>query len=143
MADNKEKFEDLLNLLSMHLVDVSINKSVEGVVLPPHVMSKEEEYARVHISTRFNGEINLKKDRVIVDLSFNKQVFTCEIPYKAIFSMIAKESDRTELSQRELLDEGFACIYEEDAPPSVQEMFMIIESMRYDDDDDGSEEIPQ
>lgn len=111
----KTKHRTLLAFLSSFRVEVCINLTKEGVIFP----KREGDTTTVSLSTRFEGDLIIFKDKVIAELSFNGEKFLCTIPYDAIWSIrpLANKNAEDEPCQEELNE--LTEIYEESFPLSI------------------------
>lgn len=116
------KHRTLLAFLSTFKVELYINLTTDGVVFP----KRDMDTASVFLSTRFEGDLILYKDKVVAELSFNKKKVLCTIPYDAIWSIrpVANKDAEGEPTQEEL--DEVAEFYDECVPLSMREKYGMV-----------------
>ena len=70
---------------------IHINPQLPGVILPEHL--KKSENLNLKISNFFVGKLELLKDKIVTELTFDNELKLCEIPWEAIigYTAIGKE----------------------------------------------------
>lgn len=82
----KEKFEAVNKLLDeQEYVLVHINLKAQGYELPDHLLGHPT--VTLKLSRWFRGNLAVNEDKIVTELLFNGNYFTCVIPYESIWGM--------------------------------------------------------
>lgn len=116
------KHRTLMTYLSLGKIRVGVNLAVDGLVLPSHVMTSGRDSSYLHLSTEFDGDLVIHKDKIVAVLSFNGQPFTCVIPLNSIWSLrIIHDPNVDCMPSQEELDEEFYEGFEDCLPLSMRD----------------------
>lgn len=76
----------LAEVLGRNSAMISVVKSVEGVMLPEHIMREDDATVNLRLSFHFGDDlpVTLLDHGVMARLTFRGQVCDCYVPYKAI-----------------------------------------------------------
>lgn len=79
-ADQKTTIE---RLLDDEQVLVHVNAQASGVSLPPHL--SENRTVTLRLSRFFKGDLTISEDKVVAELLFGSEYFTCVMPWNSIW----------------------------------------------------------
>ena len=102
----KEKLEIFDSLMLNDHAMLSINTSIEGLIIPKHLYI--EPSCTLKLSYNFNGPISADNEKIIAELKFGSNRHICEIPWNAVWGILSSE-----------LDEHY--IWVKDTPAEVKE----------------------
>lgn len=105
MKRSEEKRALLEEFLKADYAFIHVCPRVQGVVLPLDVM--QSPMVTLKVSYNFAGQMTLDDELVNAELRFGERVFTCKIPWEAIWGISSLEDKRL--------------IWPEDVPPELQE----------------------
>jgi hypothetical protein len=103
----KEKYDTLNRLLEEEYTLIHLDPEIEGVALPQHL--KETPTVTLKVSRFFRGTLTVEAERVVADLLFGANYFTCVIPFEAVWGLTSAAGsnvmwpDNTPLQVREKL----------------------------------------
>lgn len=81
----KEKHSTLTRLLEEEHALVHLDPSGEGVELPAHLMGGPT--VTLKVSRLFRGSLKVEAERLVADLLFGDDYFTCVVPFAAVWGM--------------------------------------------------------
>lgn len=113
-STDREKKKVLDHLLQEEFVLVHVNTSFAEVALPAHLMHLPS--IPLKLSRLFRGGIELRDDRVVTDLRFGDEYFTCILPYAAIWLVAGSK--------------GALLQWPEAGPPNAADLISKVESSR-------------
>jgi len=101
----KEKHTTLTRLLDEEYALVHLDPAARGVTLPQHLMGGPT--VTLKISRLFRGAMKVEGERVVADLLFGDDYFTCVVPFAAVWGMTSAA--------------GSNIMWPEDTPDAVRE----------------------
>lgn len=110
----KEKFERLFKLLEQdEHVFVHINLQTPGVLLPDYLMT--EPVVTLKLSHWFRGPVKLSDEKIVAELMFGEQSFTCFVPLDAVCGLTTYRGEK--LIWPAALPKNFVKPTEQTTPP--------------------------
>jgi stringent starvation protein B len=89
---NQQKRALLERFLEEDYAFIHIKVKTPGLVLPLNVM--QEQMTTLKVSFNFQRAMTLSNEGVVAELSFGNRVFSCKIPWEAIWAMTSIKDER-------------------------------------------------
>ena len=81
----QDKLSAINRLLSEEYFLCHVNPRTSGTLLPPHLMAQST--VTLKLSRHFQGKFEITETCIAAELSFNKQLFSCTVPFEAIWGV--------------------------------------------------------
>lgn len=82
---SRDKFNHLNKLLFDEFAMIHVNTSVQGLVIPNHLLS--EPSVALKLSKMFMGKLVVEKDQITAELRFSGEYFTCQVPWNSVWAI--------------------------------------------------------